>query len=476
MKRIVLSCVGNRDPFALEGVKSFDEKAEEFWNNTFDNKKIEGPILGFAKKIDLTKTDQVILFYTKAGKNVLTPTEKGALATKKVLCDQFGLEQENVQAISLNEPRIDPDFNPSETEAALNNMRKALQSVLSGQADEDCETWIIYDPGTPQMQTAWFLLVNSGFLNARLFRARDTREIQIEPLFEDQLLKEACNLLKNGIFKAVAEIFDSLGKRAVLNERRGIFRILATLSSAYHWWNGFEYQKALEEIKHAVKSLEGLQKTSRLKSLPPEIQIDIARFQNFLSKQQDFLEEVTKSIELRLADIFENANRQYEQENYHEVVWKLDVLSDFVFIEGALQAIENQFRVRLNAEDFYSEVDSENDPGLKNFIDSIKQPTIPYSDLRASEAKKILRRIASSQINDIVDGFYNTNLAKTRNAAIHYAQPIEKGKVYRSLSESRNFVEEIFNKNIITDFNHPLSKQHIEELAELFQKIGAGII
>ncbi len=87
-----------------------------------------------------------------------------------------------------------------------------------------------------------------------------------------------------------------------------------------------------------------------------------------------------------------------------------------------------------------------------------------------------MKQIASPQINNIIDGFYTTNLAKTRNDAIHYAQSIEKGKVYRSLNESRHFVETFFNKNILSDFDHPLSNHHVEELAELFQKIGAGIV
>lgn len=472
MGRLLLSCVGNRDPFALEGVRSFDEKAEQFWDGEFENRKSEGPILGFTEKINLHKTDEIILFYTKAAKNVITPTEKGALATKTILCDRFGLEQKNVRTIALNEPNIDHDFNPSEPEAALKNMRKALQSVLPPQTNEECETWIIYDPGTPQMQTAWFLLVNSGFLKAKLFRARDTHEVKTEPLFEDQLLNEACNLLKIGTFKAVAEIFDSLGKRAILNERRGIFRVLATVNSAYHQWNGFEYLKALEEIKHALESLKNLQYKSKL-PMPTE---EITELQTFLLQQQDFLEQLPDKFELHIADIFENANRQYEQENYHEAVWKLDVLSDFVFIEGALREIENEFQVRLKAEDFYSAVDSGNGSRLKDFIDTIKRPNIHYSDLRASEAKRILKNIAPSLITHIVDGFHRTNLAKTRNDAIHYAKPIERNKVYRSLNESRNFVEEFFDEHILTDFDHPLSKQRIEELAELFQKIATGIV
>ena len=125
MKRILLSCVGNRDPFTLEGVKSFDEKAEEFWKNEFENKTKDGPILSFIKKKKLGKSDIVILFYTKAAKYVKTSTEKGALATKKILCSDFDFAEENIQLVSLNEPQIDHHFNPSDPTTVLANLRNS---------------------------------------------------------------------------------------------------------------------------------------------------------------------------------------------------------------------------------------------------------------------------------------------------------------------------------------------------------------
>ncbi|MEK7724984.1 MAG: hypothetical protein AAB336_11575 [Acidobacteriota bacterium] len=347
-----------------------------------------------------------------------------------------------------------------------------MQKALTGRKEE--EIWVNYSPGTPQMQTAWFLLVNSSFLKAKLFRA-EGEEIEIEPLFEDQFLNEACNLLKICNFDAAAELFESLSKKAIIKERISIFHIFATICSALKSWNSFDYQASVKEIEKALKKFDGLQKTGKLKKLSDDKQYDFNEFRKNLLQIRDLFGELQTNFSIHLSDIYENALRHYHYKHYHEVVWKLDVLMDFAVIEKAIREIEAQFNERYLAKSFYTEVENGNNTRLKQLVNNMKQPRVIYKDLREKEAKTILIKISSPSVKSILSGFDRKPLADTRNKAMHYAKPISSSETYRSLENSRHFVEQLLDEKILTNYDHPLSLDQIEDLAKTFRNIGTGI-
>lgn len=463
MKRLLISCVGNQDPFSYrkEG-KSYDEAVNEQIASARQGK--DGPVISFCEKFKLKRDDSLILLYTKSAKNVLTPTEKSAVDTKKFICSQYNIDEENIRLISLNTP-YDNEFNPSDPVMALDYIRQSLQDALTDE-DEKLDTCIISSSGTPQMQAAWVLLIHSGFIKARFFQA-NSNEIKLEPLFEDQLLIEACNLIRIGNFGSVTEILKNLSAIAISKSRREVFFMLTIAAEGYRLWTGFEYQKATREFSGVIKNLNGY-----LTHLSETERVKLNRLTEMLSEHLKFLNNVLNSVELRLLDIYQSAERHYFQKSYVEAVWRLDVVCDLALIETSLRAINRKYRIRLEAENFYTEVNNSNLSELKDLVKKIKKKSF-YKDLRESQAQELLAEIEPDVLRS-VDGIRRDLLAEMRNTAVHYAKPIYKAQVSSGLGIARDFIEIILDKQIISDETHPLAKKNLQEIAIIFREIGVG--
>jgi DNA-binding NtrC family response regulator len=129
---ILLSFVGNRDPYV--------EHSEEF-----------GPVLSL---LQARSFDRVILFCT--GPEYL---ERAKMVEE--VCRGFGCAASfRSEILELVSP-IDYE----EILGKLLHLLAALRPELQGAGLS-----VLLDPGTPQMQTAWFLLTKSGMLDARLLQ------------------------------------------------------------------------------------------------------------------------------------------------------------------------------------------------------------------------------------------------------------------------------------------------------------------
>ena len=462
MNRLLISCVGNQDPYSYrKDGKSYDEVIEAGIEN-FEQGK-EGPIIGFCKEFKLKKTDSLILLYTKAAENVRTPTEISAIDTKKYLCDKYRIPEENVRIISLNTP-YDAEFNPSDPVITLDYIRQHLQDALSTE-DEEFDTCIISSSGTPQMQKALVLLVHSGFIKARLFQANGS-EIKLEPLFEDQLLTEACNLIRIGNFGAAAEILKHLSEVAISGSRREVFYMLKVAAEGYRLWTGFEYQKSYSKFSYVIEKLDGF-----LTHLTAEEKIKLNKLSEILKKHQKFLKKVQNSVESRLLDIYQSAERHYFQKSYLEAIWRLDVICDVALIEATLRAIQRKYEIKFKAQNFYIKVEKSNLKELQSFAKQIKKSF--YTDLRETEARDFLAKIDRNTLNRIKN-VRRDLLSEMRNTAVHNAKPIYKDEVFKGLKIASDFVEALLNKKIITNKKHPLAQANLDEIASIFKEIGVG--
>jgi DNA-binding NtrC family response regulator len=129
---LLLSFVGNRDPYV--------EHSEDF-----------GPVLSL---LQARSFDRVILFCT--GPEYL---ERAKMVEE--VCRGFGCAASfRSEILELVSP-IDYE----EILGKLLHLLAALRSELQGAGLS-----VLLDPGTPQMQTAWFLLTKSGMLDARLLQ------------------------------------------------------------------------------------------------------------------------------------------------------------------------------------------------------------------------------------------------------------------------------------------------------------------
>ncbi len=144
MQQIVLTFVGNRDPFPAQGDPSADGEA--------------GPILSLLQAREFSR---VILFctgsgYIERGREVeQAARELGVTATFKFV------------SIELT--------SPIDYVEIYRELSGALESVSGSFAHQQSGISVLLDPGTPQMQTAWFLLVASGRLRAALLQGIPAR-------------------------------------------------------------------------------------------------------------------------------------------------------------------------------------------------------------------------------------------------------------------------------------------------------------
>jgi hypothetical protein len=141
---ILLSFVGNRDPFV--------ENSEDI-----------GPVLSL---LQARPFDQVVLFCT--GPDNLERAKMVEEAARSFDCrSRF-----TFVSLELDSP-IDYEEILVELGRALEELRPQLAAVQPS---------VLLDPGTPQMQTAWFLLAKSGVFDARLLQG-------IPPRFADGAYK-----------------------------------------------------------------------------------------------------------------------------------------------------------------------------------------------------------------------------------------------------------------------------------------------
>jgi DNA-binding NtrC family response regulator len=73
------------------------------------------------------------------------------------------------EGVSFNFARLDLD-SVIDYEEIYGKLKKSLSTILARYNHQKPDISILLDPGTPQMQTSWFLLVRSGSLDARLLQ------------------------------------------------------------------------------------------------------------------------------------------------------------------------------------------------------------------------------------------------------------------------------------------------------------------
>ncbi len=133
-KQFLFTFVGNRDPYV--------ENSDEY-----------GPILSL---LDKREFQRVYLFCT--GSEYI----------------------ERARSVEEIKKEADPDVvfkyitldlaSPVDYQEIYSKLRASVDRIIESVRHEKPEISILLDPGTPQMQTVWFLLVRGGYLNAKLLQ------------------------------------------------------------------------------------------------------------------------------------------------------------------------------------------------------------------------------------------------------------------------------------------------------------------
>jgi len=304
MKRIMLSCVGNRDPIA--------EDTNE-----------EGAILTLVRKV---RPEVVVLFPTKDHpENKWEGTGEKAAWTKELLETQefrdLGVKCCEVLELVLEDPTVHKEV--------LKALRSRIADTLKMFASpgEELEIHVNVSSGTPQMHASWLVLANSGYIpNARLYQVSsprfgkksiDERVSEIEHSFvrEDMLIERAKRDMSIGAFEAAAKDMEEIARITSYMERSQLYSIFSDLARAYSYWDRLDYTKARDKLNkiagQAARFIE-------LKKLSP-----------FLERQAKVVSELSSANEetfLLLTDIYHNAYRRFHRGEYADVVarsWRL---------------------------------------------------------------------------------------------------------------------------------------------------------
>ncbi len=131
---ILLSFVGNRDPYV--------EESDQY-----------GPVLSL---LEARQFGRVILFCT-GPEYVERARSVESIARRDLEFDRFRFA--DIELAS-----------PIDYEEIYEELAARVEDIKAREAHRNVEFSVLLDPGTPQMQTAWFLLVRSGALEATLLQ------------------------------------------------------------------------------------------------------------------------------------------------------------------------------------------------------------------------------------------------------------------------------------------------------------------
>ncbi len=279
MARVLISAVGNRDPY--------DEKNRN-----------KGPIL---TTLDHLNTDSVLLVYNTppAPRNM----EQNALETEKALQQYQGVQ---VEMFPLELP------DPTDYDAVLEAFRKTAEEISKKYIQD--ELLIAVSSGTPQMQAAWLLLISQGLLPAQAYYTSDpkyvtqeqspVRSISVAFLQEDALLKTARRHFHSFHFHGAASTLNAFADGCQHSTRRKYALLLACYCKALGLWDDYRLGHAKNELLSVTKQI-------------PNLKDQYEKICNLVEDQQ---KSKTEESLLILTDLFFNASRSLKRGQFADTL------------------------------------------------------------------------------------------------------------------------------------------------------------
>jgi len=298
---ILLSFVGKQDPIS--------EKTNK-----------EGAVLTLCKHL---QPDLVYLFPTAEGPGVRDATESNAYATKELLPEVSPRSTCYVRSLYLKDPTDFSELMPS--------VKEEVRKILAGLEEEkkngqDVQIHLNCSSGTPQMQTCWYVLANSGYIpGVRLWQVKNPdlsspeeriREIQLNFLEEENSLSRIRRCLPEFLFGVMVNECRRLQEISMFSSRRLAAELVADIFEAYRKWDLLKYREAYEKLA----SIERRWRATR----------DAGTIAESLRKQVDYLKrlepEKDKETPHNLVDIYFNAQRCFARRAYADVLarfWRI---------------------------------------------------------------------------------------------------------------------------------------------------------
>ena len=294
MLKIMLSAVGMHDPYG---------KKEE---------KDEGPILGAVRELE---PDILFLFPTRKQPNEeRNSTDENCRETVEEINKLFPAVKVYERPLNL------PD--PTDYVNIIKSLKEEIESIKESYVESKVQYYIAISSGTPQMQSAFLVLVSSNRIKAEVYQTinpvflskddKRTRPIEIHFLEEENQIVRARSFFKNINYEESCNELLKLGLYTIYPERARKAEVFLDLISGYHYWDLYQHDKALEELNKVLPQL----KRYRFNKLHEIVvmQIKVLREIIDLGQSEGYL---------NLADLYHNALRRKSCKQY------IDCLSRF---------------------------------------------------------------------------------------------------------------------------------------------------
>jgi len=302
---VLLSAVGNRDPFA-------SLKEDRSGPNLDD----PGPVLSGVERI---RPDVVYLL----------PTDKiGSIAERaRATADEIRRRSDDRIDVTVL-PLSLPD--PTDYRTVVPAFRRAVRRARTEQRD-DATLHVLLSSGAPQFRLAWALLLLGGDLPAKCWEVRDPRfpgdrvwEADIRFLEEPALHGRFHDAWTRCDFPTARQVAREWSERAAVPEERKRARWLQELMRGYTSWDAVDWNSARECVG------QGLREGVKLHLPSPLLEQ--------LKAQQQALDEIINLGEVEgfwnLADLYHNACRRFQAGYYVDALARYRRL-----IEGTANAV-----------------------------------------------------------------------------------------------------------------------------------------
>lgn len=426
--KILLSAVGNRDPFALD--------------NT------DGPLLTVAKHIE---PDILIMFPTQ---NQLDESR----SSTEDRCPEIETEIKGyLPEITIRRVPIDlPD--PTDYHDVLAKLIKKIEEIKKKYESSKAEYYINVSSATAQIQASFLILVSTQRISAKVYQARDpkyvmegqerVKEIDIQFLEEENQIRRARIFSKKYYFSSAADELISLAVNTRKAERAKLAELFSDILTAYHYMDLYQHQEGLCHLERAIPEISRY----RLDSMLP-----------ILHSQEKCLKKI---IELRdeeswenICELYHNIVRRFEMEQYIECSSRYKRIYEGCHFyiarhELNIKKPNGKIQEQRGLEDVY------------NIIGRREGYLNPYDIANIylnKKGKPLIKENLQEQLN---------LLNKQRNSSInsHGMDSIKRDEAGKAVKLSKELLAQIFPEEE-TD-KHPFSKTNLDTVVNiLFEKL-----
>ncbi|MDF9408703.1 RNA repair transcriptional activator RtcR family protein [Pelotomaculum isophthalicicum JI] len=306
MLKIMLSSVGLHDPCGRDGS--------------------EGPVLGAVRELT---PDILFLFPTrKQPDERLNSTEENCWNTVSELAQKFPAVKVYVRPLNLPDPTDYADI--------IKSLKDEVESIKQNYAQSDVKYFLAISSGTPQIQSAFLVLVNSNRIKAEVYQTinpaflregeKHTRLVETHFLEEENQIVRARRFFRNINYEVSSDELFNLGLFTIYPDRAQKAEIFYDLIKGYFYWDLYQHNMALIQLKKVQPDLSRF----RFDKLSAIVSEQIGVLQQIIGhgQREDFL---------NLVDLYHNALRRKKCKQYIDCLSRFKRLYEGIYYYVAMR-------------------------------------------------------------------------------------------------------------------------------------------